>query len=48
MLLICEWFALCDNEAVGAAKHPILEYVPICQRCADKFDLEVFEVEVVE
>lgn len=37
----CEWFALCTNDAVGTAKHPVLGQVPICQRCANKFDLEI-------
>jgi hypothetical protein len=43
--VLCEWFALCDHQAVGAASHPVLAWVPICQRCADRFGLEVFEAE---
>lgn len=35
----CQWFALCDNNAVATAPHPILKQVPICRRCADKFDI---------
>lgn len=37
--VVCAWFALCDNEATGVVEHPVLEYVPTCQRCADKADL---------
>src|SRR4051794_17231694 len=35
----CQWFALCDNEAVGVVVHPVLGNVPTCQRCADKLSL---------
>lgn len=35
----CQYFALCDNEAVGNVVHPVLGNVPTCQRCADKLDL---------
>lgn len=38
---MCEWYALCDHDAVGTTKHPILGDVPICQRCADKHSLTV-------
>jgi hypothetical protein len=34
--MTCEWFALCDNEATGVYRHPILGAVPICDRCAAK------------
>lgn len=37
----CEWFARCANEAAGVAPHPILGAVPICVRCAKRFDLNV-------
>lgn len=37
----CEWYALCDREAIGTTKHPIIGDVPICQRCADKHSLTV-------
>lgn len=33
---VCQWFALCTNEAVTTEPHPILGDVPICQRCKDK------------
>lgn len=36
---MCEWYALCDREAVGYVWHPILGDVPCCQRCADKHGL---------
>lgn len=37
----CQYFALCENDAAGVTEHPVLEYVPTCQRCADMFGLEV-------
>lgn len=37
--VLCAWFALCENPAVVAVKHPVLEWVPTCQRCNDKHDL---------
>lgn len=46
-VLRCQWFALCENEAAGAGAHPILEYVPTCQQCADRFGMELLEMEVV-
>lgn len=30
---LCEWFALCANEATGSTFHPILNDVPTCDRC---------------
>ena len=38
---LCEWFALCDRPADGVVSHPILGWVPTCQRCAAKLDLEL-------
>jgi len=38
---LCEWFALCDRPADGVVSHPILGWVPTCQRCADKLGLEL-------
>lgn len=32
----CQYFALCDNEAIGVVVNPILGNVPCCQRCADR------------
>lgn len=40
-MIYCQWFALCVNEAVGTVEHPVLGDVPICQRCATRFDLKV-------
>lgn len=37
----CEWFAMCDHEAVGQVEHPILAPVPTCQRCADRLGLRL-------
>lgn len=39
--ITCQWFARCDHDAVGTTKHPVLGDVPICERCAGKFGLEV-------
>lgn len=35
---MCEWFALCANDATHTQSHPILGEVPICDRCQDKYD----------
>lgn len=32
---VCEWFALCDRQAITAVDHPVLGDVICCQRCAD-------------
>jgi len=37
----CEYFAMCDRHAAGTTSHPVLGAVPTCQRCADRFDLDV-------
>lgn len=29
----CEWFALCDRPAVAVLEHPVLQLVPVCERC---------------
>jgi hypothetical protein len=34
----CEMFALCTSPADGLVKHPVLEWVPACKRCADKLE----------
>lgn len=31
----CGWFARCENPAVDYEAHPVLNWVPICQRCKD-------------
>lgn len=31
--LICQWFARCDNYATHAEPHPMLGFVPACDRC---------------
>lgn len=38
---LCEWFALCTRPADGVVSHPILGWVPTCQRCADKLGLQL-------
>jgi hypothetical protein len=35
----CEWYALCSNIADGRVKHPIIGFVPTCERCRAKHDL---------
>jgi hypothetical protein len=37
----CEWFAMCDNDAVGTTPHPVLGTVDICDRCATRHGLQV-------
>lgn len=37
----CRYFAMCDRPAAGTTSHPVLGAVPTCQRCADRFDLDV-------
>ena len=39
-MTVCEWFAMCDHEAIGVVSHPVLGDVPICQRCADNMGLD--------
>lgn len=42
-MIECAWFALCDRPAVGYCRGPIggglFGPIPICRRCADRFDL---------
>lgn len=40
----CQWFLLCENEAIGMSKVPWGEE-PVCARCAARFELEVREFE---
>jgi hypothetical protein len=35
----CEWFARCTNLTHTAVSHPILDIVPICERCAEKAEI---------
>lgn len=42
----CEWFVMCDQEAAGAVRHPVLGAVPTCQWCADKLGLTLEPMEV--
>lgn len=50
----CTMFVLCANEATLLIPHPVLDYVPSCERCAVKLgyeigdDLPVAEIEFVE
>lgn len=37
----CAWFALCDNDAVHLAYHPIIGATPICEPCRARFDVPV-------
>lgn len=40
--VVCEYYALCENAAVGVVANPYINHpVPTCQRCADKHNLEV-------
>ena len=42
---MCEWFAACDNPAGGTVPHSILGPVPVCPRCAARFDLPLSPLE---
>ena len=45
MELQCEWFAGCDRPTMMAVEHPVLGWVPCCQRCSDAVGgLDRFEV----
>lgn len=35
-MTMCQYFALCENEAEGTVENPVLGAVPACQRCADR------------
>jgi hypothetical protein len=35
---LCEWFALCRNQASGTLAHPVLGEVAICDRCRAKVE----------
>jgi hypothetical protein len=41
----CEYFALCVRDAAGVVAHPVLTWVPTCERCAARFGLEVVEAD---
>lgn len=43
----CQWYLLCENPATGAVSHPILGWVPTCQRCADRHNLELIPSQFV-
>lgn len=32
--VMCAAFAACESPAEGVIAHPVLEYVPACERCA--------------
>lgn len=34
--LECKWFAMCNNRATSFRAHPVLDRVPICDRCNAK------------
>lgn len=51
--IACTMFLLCMNEATLLIPHPVLDYVPSCERCAtrlgyDSTDAPVAEIEFVE
>lgn len=39
MPITCDWFAMCDHDAIGTIFHPILGDVAICERCLDKYPI---------
>lgn len=34
LIMQCTWFARCPNDATHLVPHPIIGYVPACDRCA--------------
>ena len=40
LVVLCSWFAFCDNPATVLVPHPVLDDVPTCQRCADRVKAE--------
>lgn len=44
----CEWMVLCFNPTANAANHPIIGLVPVCDRCATRFELEVVAMAVAK
>lgn len=51
-MLICQWFAMCENEATLAARGPVgdgaWDYIPVCQRCTDILKLDTLPIEITE
>lgn len=45
--VLCGWYVLCDRPAAGVVRHPVLEWLPVCQRCADSHGLELVPAEWV-
>lgn len=41
--ILCEWFLLCDHPADGFVQHPVLGYVPTCERCTKNMELSFAE-----
>ena len=46
--IACQAFALCENAATGVIAHPILDYVPCCERCARRLESELIPAEFTE
>jgi hypothetical protein len=36
--MVCQWFALCTNNATTALPHPVLGSVPTCDHCAARVE----------
>jgi hypothetical protein len=49
IVLICAWFALCNNETTTGLLHPVLGAVPCCTRCAAKIGetAKLIEIEII-
>jgi hypothetical protein len=37
--MTCEWYPLCDEDAIGHVRHPVVGRVPTCRRCVVRHDL---------
>lgn len=44
---ICEWYLLCTNKTNGFLWHPVLAWVPTCNRCANKHGRTVITEEAI-
>lgn len=36
---LCQYYVLCTNAVSGVVRHPVLGWVPTCERCAKRHGL---------
>ncbi len=46
-VIICQWYAMCDNTHDGFVWHPVLAFVPTCNRCANKHDMVIVSEDAI-